>query len=247
VGLIGLVEVEPSTSLRLLDAGRADHRLSMARGKVRATILAPPGNFFINTPSAVAVDLGCEYTLEVDEAGAGVLRVVTGWVGIEHQGLESFVPRGAMCLSRPGVGPGTPYYEDASLPLQRALEEIDFGSDPAARAAALATVTAEARRRDALSLWHLLTRALPDERRGIYDRLAALVPPPEGVTPEGIVTGDHEMLDAWWDELELGSAGFWRTWKAPWAPSSGSHVRTAPPPAPAQKIQPQPKKIPPGR
>jgi hypothetical protein len=218
VGLIGQVEVEPSTRLRLLDAGRADHRLSMPRGAVRASIWAPPGNFFINTPSAVAVDLGCEYTLEVDDAGAGVLRVVTGWVGIEHQGRESFVPRGAMCLSRPGVGPGTPYYEDASPGLQRALEEIDFGSDVAARAAALATVIAEARRRDAFSLWHLLTRALPDERDAVYDRLAALVPPPEGVTREGVLAGDREMLDAWWDELELGSAGFWRLWKAPWAP-----------------------------
>jgi hypothetical protein len=149
------------------------------------------------------------------------------------------------------VGPGTPYYEDASPLLQRALAEIDFGSDPAARAAALATVTAQARRRDALSLWHLLTRALPDERRGIYDRLAALVPPPAGVTPEGIVTGDQEMLDAWWDELELGSAGFWRMWKAPWAPTPGYHVQATPPPgavqkAPPQKVPPQ-KKAPPPR
>jgi hypothetical protein len=225
VGAIGQVEVEPSTRLRLLDAGRQDHRLSMARGAVRATIWAPPGSFFINTPSAVAVDLGCEYTLEVDDRGAGVLRVLTGWVGIEHQGRESFVPRGAMCLSRPGVGPGTPYYEDASPALQQALTEIDFGGDPEARAAALGTVITEARRRDALSLWHLLTRALPDERRAVYDRLALLVPPPEGVTPAGIVSGDHEMLDAWWDELELGSAGFWRMWKAPWAPGSGQGAR----------------------
>ena len=221
VGLIGQVEVEPSTRLQLLDAGRQDHRLSMKRGAVRASIWAPPGNFFINTPSAVAVDLGCEYTLEVDDAGAGVLRVLTGWVGIEHQGRESFVPRGAMCLSRPGVGPGTPYYEDASPRLQRALEEIDFGGDPAARAEALDTVMAESRRRDAFSLWHLLTRALPDERQRVYGRLADLVPPPEGVTADGILSGDHEMLDAWWDELELGSAGFWRLWKAPWAPSAG--------------------------
>jgi hypothetical protein len=246
VGLIGQVEVEPSTRLRLLDAGRSDHRLSMARGAVRASIWAPPGNFFINTPSAVAVDLGCEYTLEVDDAGAGVLRVVTGWVGIEHQGRESFVPRGAMCLSRPGVGPGTPYYEDASPALQRALEEMDFGGEPAARATALATVLAESRRRDALSLWHLLSRALPDERQAVYERLAALVPPPEGVTPIGVLSGDHDMLDAWWDELELGSAGFWRMWKAPWAPSPGYQPRATPPPGAVKKAPPQKKRPPDG-
>jgi FecR-like protein len=217
VGTIGQVEVEPQTRLRLLDAGRRDHRLSMARGAVRAMIWAPPGDFFINTPSAVAVDLGCEYTLEVDDAGAGVLRVLTGWVGIEHQGRESFVPRAAMCLSRPGVGPGTPYYQDASPALQHALEALDFGR-PEARAAALATVLGEARPRDAFSLWHLLSRAQGDERRLVYDRLAVLVPPPRGVTPAGVSAGNQEMLDAWWDELDLGSAGFWRMWKAPWAP-----------------------------
>jgi hypothetical protein len=239
VGKIGQVEVEPRTRLRLLDAGHADHRLSMPRGAVRAIIWAPPGNFFINTPSAVAVDLGCEYTLEVDDAGAGVLRVLTGWVGIEHQGRESFVPRGAMCLSRRGTGPGTPYYEDASPALQRGLEEMDFGTDPGARARALATVLSESRRRDALSLWHLLTRALPDERDAVYHRLAALVPPPDGVTLPGVASGDREMLDAWWDELELGSASFWRDWTAPWAPAPGSRVRATPPPGAVKKTPPQ--------
>jgi hypothetical protein len=27
------------------------------------------------------------------------------------------------------------------------------------------------------------------------------------------------MLDAWWNELGLGSADFWRDWTAPWSAS----------------------------
>jgi len=212
VGAIGQVEIEPRTRLRLVDAGAASHRLALARGVLHARIWAPPGRFFVDTPSAVAVDLGCEYTLAVDETGAGLLRVSSGWVGFEHGGRESFVPRGAACATRPGSGPGTPYYEDAPEELRRALADVDFG--PAAtRPEAVRSVLASARREDALSLWHLLARLDGADQAAVYDRLAGLVAPPDGVTREGVLAGDRRMLDRWWEALGLGAAGWWRHWK----------------------------------
>ena len=212
VGAIGQVEIEPRTRLRLVDAGAASHRIALDRGVLHARIWAPPGRFFVDTPSAVAVDLGCEYTLAVDEAGTGLLQVSSGWVGFEHGGRESFVPRGAACATRPGKGPGTPYYEDASVELTGALSEVDFG--PAAdRADALRKLLATARRKDALSLWHLLARLDGADRIAVYDRMAALVAPPDGVTREGVLAGDSRMLDRWWEALGLGAAGWWRRWK----------------------------------
>ena len=121
--------------------------------------------FYVNTPSAVAIDLGCEYTLQVDDAGAGVIRVTTGWVEFENDGRESFMPEGAMCATRPGVGPGTPRYEDAPSGYGEALTILDFERpDDSRRAAALDLVLSTARRRDALTLWHLLSRGTPAER-----------------------------------------------------------------------------------
>ena len=38
--------------------------------------------------------------------GSGVLRVEAGWVGFEHRGVQSLVPAGAWCRTRPGRGPG---------------------------------------------------------------------------------------------------------------------------------------------
>ena len=211
VGAIGQVEIEPRTRLRLVDAGAASHRLALARGVLHARIWAPPGRFFVDTPSAVAVDLGCEYTLAVDETGAGLLRVSSGWVGFEHGGRESFVPRGAACATRPGEGPGTPYYEDAPAELKRALAEVDFGP-AAARPEAVRSALASARREDALSLWHLLARLDGADRAAVYGRLAQLVAPPDGVTREGVLAGDRRMLDRWWEALGLGAAGWWRQW-----------------------------------
>ena len=217
VGDIGEVQLEPATRVGLLDAGNHSHRLSLSRGLLRATIWAPPGQFLVDTPSAVAVDLGCRYTLEVAVDGAGLLRVEAGWVGFESRGLQSLVPAGAACPTRHGIGPGTPYYETAPEALRQSLAILDFGPDAAGREAALATVLAAARERDALSLWHLLARVDGERRGRVFDRLAALVPPPAEVTRDGILRGDAPMRDAWWDELGLGSADFWRDWTGRWS------------------------------
>ena len=119
---------------------------------MHAKIGAPPGKFYVDTPAATAVDLGCEYRLEVDEGGSGSLSVLLGYVGFEYKGRESYVPERARCLMRPEVGPGTPFYADASAAFQAALERFDFSQERAA----LPVLLSEARPRDALTLWHLL-------------------------------------------------------------------------------------------
>jgi hypothetical protein len=216
VGEIGLVEIAPNTQVQLVTARASEHRLALKRGKLEATIWAPPKLFYVNTPSATAIDLGCAYSLEVNEAGEGLLRVKSGWVAFEWQGVESFVPAEAVCVTRPQLGPGTPHFADAAAALQRALTQFDSSQMGASqRVTALETVLAEARRRDALTLWHLLARTQADERGRVYDRLAALVAPPSEVTRAGVLGGDKAMIDAWWDKLELGSTSWWRLWKGP--------------------------------
>ena len=217
VGQIGRVEVEPNTRVQLMESRAREHRMALATGTIHARIWAPPKFFFVNTPSAVAIDLGCAYTLKVNEDGSGLLRVTHGWVGFEHAGRESFIPEGAMCATRPGVGPGTPRYEDAPPVFGDALDLLDFGdpSDPR-RAGALDRVLAQARPRDALTLWHLLTRGTPDERAGVYERMVAIAPPPDGVTREAVLGGDRHAIDRWWNSLGLESTTWWRLWKRTW-------------------------------
>src|SRR5436190_1230450 len=198
----GRVEVDPGSRLRLVTNGPGRKRLSLERGTIHAVIWAPPGQFVVDTPSAVAVDLGCAYTLHVDNSGAGLLRTKLGWVGFKLEGRESFIPAGAACATRPKIGPGTPYFEDAPGPLRAALSKLDFETNtPAQRNAGLAVVLSQSRKRDALTLWHLLARVSDSERGRVYDRLAALVPPPSGVTREGVLHLDQKMLDRWWNQL----------------------------------------------
>jgi hypothetical protein len=214
VGQIGRVDVEPNTRMQLIEARGREHRMSLARGTIHARIWAPPRFFYVNTPSAVAIDLGCEYTLHVDDAGAGLIRVTSGWVEFHTDRRQSFVPEGAMCATRPGVGPGTPRYEDAPSGYGEALTILDFEPpDDPRRAAAVDLVVSAARRRDALTLWHLLSRGTPAERHRVYDRLATLAPPPPGVTREAVVAGDRGALDQWWNALGLQTGGWWKLLK----------------------------------
>jgi hypothetical protein len=74
-------------------------------------------------------------------------------------------------------------------------------------------VLANARKNDALTLWHLLTRATVTDRGRVFDRLNALVPAPSGVTRAGIERSEQVMLDAWWNELGFDDIGVWRKWE----------------------------------
>lgn len=217
VGNIGRVDVDPRSRIGLLSARAGNYRLQLVRGTMHALIWAPPGQFFVETPSSTAVDLGCAYTLTVADDGAGIVEVTSGWVGFEWKGRESFIPSGAVCATRPGIGPGTPHYADVSPAFQAALTLLDFGrATMQARAEALTMVLAEARQTDAVTLWHLLSRVEPGDRDRVFDRLAQLVPPPEGVTRDGVRAGRRDMLDRWWDDLGLGSMQLWRGWKQGW-------------------------------
>lgn len=214
VGRIGRVDVDPDTRLELVSAGGRDHRLSLERGTIHARISAPPRFFFVNTPSATAIDLGCAYTLQVDEAGAGFLRVTHGWVQFDYGGREALIPQGAVGATRPGVGPGTPYYADAPSGFAQALAVLDFGTpDAAARAEAFQFVLSQARRRDALTLWHLLSRGSADERARVYEKLASLSAPPTGVTREAVLSGDRAALTSWWDSFNFEGTRWWQRLK----------------------------------
>jgi anti-sigma factor RsiW len=198
IGEIGSVDVAPSTRVRILATRPDEHRLALDRGEIHATIAAPPRLFFVNTASATAVDLGCEYTLTTDEDGSGLLRVTRGWVSFQWNGLESLVPAGASCQTRPRIGPGLPYFDDATDAMQQAL--ATFGVEKS-DGDALNVILAESRIRDTLTLWHLLARVGVSERARVYDRIAALTPVPAGVTRLKVLDLDQATLTRWREEL----------------------------------------------
>lgn len=198
VGTLGTVDVEPGTRVQLGKVRDSEYRLSLAHGTISAQINAPPRLFIVDTPASAVVDLGCAYTVTVGKDGAGELRMTTGWASLEFKGRESLVPAGAICRTKPGAGPGMPYFEDASTALKSAVDDFDAGTD-AGRA--LDVILNEARIRDTLTLWHLLSRVSAADRVRVYERIAAFVPPPAPLSREQILALDAEALRKWREEL----------------------------------------------
>lgn len=201
VSTIGDVTVYPNSRLGLLvSMEQKEHRLKLDHGKIKAFITAPPRLFFVDTPSALAVDYGCEYILEVDKKGNGELEVKLGWVSLERDGRQSRVPMNGYCQIRADFGPGTPYFDDVTQSFLDALNELDFDG---AGDEALQTLLNEAQSHDTLTLWHLLMRDDEQRRGKIFDRMKSLnAPMPKSVTRKGVVDLDQKMLYEWWDVLK---------------------------------------------
>ncbi len=199
IASFGHITVEPDSRLRLLKTGSDEHRLELARGFIDAFVTAPPRMFFVETPAGVAADLGCAYTLAVDDAGLSTLHVTLGWVELERNGRTATVPSGAGCIMSPATGLGTPVFDDSADAFKSALQRLD--QDPADQDA-LKEVLLKSRPQDTLSLWHLLPAVSGPVRDRVFDRLNELSPVPAEVTRVGIQALEPGMLDQWWQSIQ---------------------------------------------
>jgi hypothetical protein len=209
VGRIGRAQLGPGSRLRILDTGPSEHRLALDRGTLHASVDAPPRYFLVETPSALAVDLGCVYSLEVDARGAGLLIVEEGEVELQSGTTRSSVLAGNAAALRPNRGPGLPYPVDGSVALRRAVAAYDAAPSDAG---VLDSLLIASDARSTITLWHLLQRVDAGDRGRVYDRLAALAPTPATVLRDKVLRGESGALQRWRTDLQ-------RTWvhePSPW-------------------------------
>jgi hypothetical protein len=198
IGAIGFVDIDPLSRVRMVRTSSTQQRLALAEGGIHVKVTAPPRLFQVETAAGTAVDLGCEYDLVCDRNGNGLLRVTQGWVSYEVNGRESLVPAGASCTTRAGKAPGTPAFVDASSAFTTALATFDDGN----LSNALDSLLQSARARDTLTLWHLLSRVGDAAARvRVLDRMTSFAPLPAGVTREGVLALDPDILRRWREEL----------------------------------------------
>ncbi|HKE00658.1 MAG TPA: hypothetical protein VKE69_06590 [Planctomycetota bacterium] len=196
---LGDADLEGPAEIALERSSAELHRLFLRHGGLRASISpsARPRLFQVGTPAGTAVDLGCIYTMAVRPDGRTELRVQLGRVAFEIGKRSVFVWSGASCVADPARGAGTPVDDAAGESLRSALRAYDGEDDAAARRRHLETALAAARSSDARTLWHLLGATERELREPVYERLAALSPPPARATREACLRGDADALEAW--------------------------------------------------
>lgn len=192
---VGELTLAPGSKLRLLHTGAAEHRMELARGSFTAKVDAPPRLFVVETPSAVAVDLGCAYTLAVLSDNSTRLEVTAGQVELQGRGKRSFVPFGAEARSFPGKGPGLPISLKASASFRAAVDGL---SDIRPTEIQLKNLVALAEPLDAVTLFNLLPLVDAKQRHLLLQGIGKFVSLPAGIDPDSTSEFDSAPMLALW-------------------------------------------------
>jgi hypothetical protein len=203
IATIGTAELGPHTRVRLEETSAHHHHLALDEGTLHATVNAPPRLFEVSTKHTSVVDLGCEYSIEVDATGAGSIAVLHGKVELATpNGMIVVAPMGTHARILAGNQPGVPV-TGRNATLATAIEAYERGAP-----AALAAVLASAETPDAITLVGLA--AIDNAHRAeILRRLAALSPPPGDVTVESALAGGAPF-DDWREDIVSSYFGLWR-------------------------------------
>lgn len=202
---IGEMDVQPGSRLRLVATGPERHHLELREGTIDAVVTAPPRLLVVDTPTTTAVDLGCAYRLTVDAGGRTRISVSSGFVALEAPGRVTIVPAGASASSSRGSGPGLPVFDDARADFIAAADRLD--ADPG-DARALDTVLLASRKRDSLTLWHLLPRVADGQpRMRLIDRLSEIRRP---ASREALMRLDPAALEEYRHQLDTPDSGSWQ-------------------------------------
>jgi hypothetical protein len=208
---LGVVDVEPGSRVRLLATHARRHQIALDYGTISARMWAPPFSLAVDTPSASLFDLGCAFTLHVESGGYGRVQVTSGWVEFETPLRSVTIPAGAEAVTRPELGPGTPYFSDATPAFKTAVSAFDSRPEDDG---ALALIVSNARTHDALTLLSLLNRLSLSQRTVVLDRLVVLAPIPDGYSRKDVLSLRTDAMDSYWKALHLGSPKSWlMNWK----------------------------------
>jgi ferric-dicitrate binding protein FerR (iron transport regulator) len=198
---IGKARLGAKTKVRLDGTSATGHHLTLEQGQMHARVAAPPRLFQVSTKSTEVTDLGCEYTIQIDAAGAGQIRVQTGRVELQTKsGAIVVAPRKTSTAILPGRQPGLPVGDAASPALLGAVEDFQRGR-PGAIERILAAATAD----DAITVINLAA-VLGDDRdhkHAVLQRLAELSPPPTDITADRAAT-DDKVLGSWRSDVISG-------------------------------------------
>lgn len=220
VARIGRLDIAPGAQARLLASATGMHRIALESGRMHARIWAPPAWFAVQVGPAEIVDLGCEFTLDV-QAHRSTLEVLSGWVAYTAAGREVLVPAGYRVQFRDlevdfPVRPGAdPAFAAALTQLQVSLRHPSRALTTQANI--IESLLRHSQNADAFSLLSILTQYPKLARSELFSRLAEqLQMPTDAAHRRAWVAGDVQAIERGWQRLPAQPKAWWRNWRDAW-------------------------------
>lgn len=193
------IEVGENSFLILQKAKDKQNRIKLVKGNLRVINNNLMPYLSIEVDNSVIHDRGGTFEIKIDDNSITSLKVEYGYLEIEQKGRSYFLDEGYICDIHPNSHPGTPYRIDSSNELKNEVKKFDYengGDNSVQQIISLATES------DMLTLLALIERVSESYRSILFNKIAAYYPPPAGVTLEGVVKLDRDMLEKWWFEIE---------------------------------------------
>lgn len=196
---IGKIIIEPNSKIIFVKGTDGNNRILVEYGTINADMKSQPKTFFVEMPSAVASDLGGDYTLTIDSTGDGLVYVRSGKVQVESSGRDAIVPAGNLVMTRKDIGVGTPFNENSSPKFKNALFNFDFGK---CSGSCVNVLLNSAKLSDAVSLVNLIPKISDEYKHEVYAKVSNFVPPPNVIKQDSIPYIDESQINEWVDKIQ---------------------------------------------
>ena len=196
----GKVDVRTYSTIKVDRGKDGNNIVSLIAGKINVECeIDRPGLVIKSKPASVTVLAG-NISASLTDQGDLIVSTGNGFVEIFNKKESILVGRDYNCKVLGNGNIGIPYHFDTDQNLVELLDKISFGNGSVAD---VDVVLSLAQPRDGISLLYLLKEAKNSkERLPIFLKLNELYPVIPGITQEGIMKLDKEMLNLWRIEIE---------------------------------------------
>lgn len=195
---IGKIKLSPESSIERLEA---DNTAKLIKGNLQISTESENDYLYLQVPRASVESyyLSNDYSISMDEIGNVITKVTSGWLQVVSENSISILPEGYSIRILEGKGISIPAFHISSSIVPAWLDQYLFEGG---KTETLNLILDASKEVDAITLWNLLKRVILGHRGLVYQKLNEYVPHPEGVTKEGALTLNEEMMHIWLEEIE---------------------------------------------
>ncbi len=196
----GRVDVGSFSSLKIIKGKDSDNIFSLVLGKIYGNCRIDNPKLKIKTNLADIEVIAGRFTLELNNSGDLNLATDNGMLKVTTPAREILLVKDHRLRISANGNIGMPIHLRTNAQLAEIIEQFSFGDSKVIDHGLILQLATPI---DGLTLLHLIMKAKTiEERIPIFEKLSEFYPLIPGITNEGILNLDKNMLDEWHRDIE---------------------------------------------